>query len=260
MNTLWQDLRYGARMLAKKPGFALVAILTLSLGIGANTAIFSVVNAVLLRPLPFPHPEQLLTLWESNVQKGYEQNPPAAGNYADWRDQNRVFAGMAIYGARKFTLAQEDQPERIAGAAVSASLFDVLGVGAVQGRVFLPEEEQAGREQVALISHRLWQRRFAADPNLVGKIITVDSKTYTVVGVMPEGFQFPGGTGSFLSFAPPPASDLWVPLTLSANDLSQRSSHYLSVVARLKPGISLAQAGAEMNAIEHRLEQQYPTQ
>ncbi len=260
MNAFWQDLRYGARMLLKNPGFALIAVLTLALSIGANTAIFSVVNAVLLRPLPFPHPEQLFTLWERNPKLGYEQNPPAAGNYVDWRAQNRVFAEMAIYNSRKFTLAQADQPERLAGAAVSASLFDVLGISPLLGRAFLPAEEQAGREQVALIGHSLWQRRFGADPHLVGKTIVLDSRNYTVVGVMPEGFQFPGGTGSFQRYAPPPPAELWVPLALTADDLNQRSAHFLSAIGRLKPGISLAQAGAEMNTIQHRLEQQYPTQ
>ncbi len=254
-----QDFRFAWRMLLKHKGFTFVAVLTLSLGIGVNTAIFSVVNAVLLRPLPFPQPDELLTLWERNPEKGYEQNPPAAGNFLDWREQTNVFAGMAIYTTQQFTFAQEDQPERVAGAQVSASLFDVLRVSPTQGRVFLPEEEQAGREQVALISQGLWHRHFAADPDVVGKVMMLDGRNFTIVGVMPEGFQFPGGTGSLLNFAPPPPAELWVPLTLSADDLNQRSAHFLNVIARLKPGIGVTEAGTEMDDIQRRLVEQYPT-
>ena len=258
MQTLWQDLRFGARMLMRKPGFTLVAIITLALGIGANTAIFSVVNAVLLRPLPFQNPEQLFTLWERNPKQGYEQNPPAAGNYLDWQAQNRVFAQMAIYDPfRKFNLTHEDLPERIAGAAVSASLFAVLGVGPAQGRVFLPEEEQPGSDQVALVSYGLWRRRFAGDPNLVGKTITLDGRNRTVIGVMPEGFQFPGGSGTQLRIYTPPPAELWVPLAMDANAWRARSSHSLSVIARLRPEGAIEQAETEMNAIQQRLAQQY---
>ena len=260
METLLRDIRYAVRSLLKRPAFGAIVVITLALGIGANTAIFSVVNAVLLRPLPFHEPGRLVTLWERNPKQGYEQNPPAAGNYMDWRDQNRVFSQMAIYApSRKFNLAFEDQPERIMGAAVSASLFTVLGVGPVEGREFSPEDEQPGRDQVVLISHSLWQRRFAADGNPVGKKITLDSKSYTIIGVMPEDFRFPGGTGTVLrTFTAAPA-DLWVPLALDAAALSQRSNHYLNVIARLKPGVTTGQASAEMDAIQQRLEQQYPT-
>jgi len=245
-------------MLMRKPGFTLVAIITLALGIGANTAIFSVVNAVLLRPLPFQNPEQLFTLWERNPKQGYEQNPPAAGNYLDWQAQNRVFAQMAIYDPfRKFNLTHEDLPERIAGAAVSASLFAVLGVGPAQGRVFLPEEEQPGSDQVALVSYGLWRRRFAGDPNLVGKTITLDGRNRTVIGVMPEGFQFPGGSGTQLRIYTPPPAELWVPLAMDANAWRARSSHSLSVIARLRPEGAIEQAETEMNAIQQRLAQQY---
>jgi len=259
MNTLLQDLRYGARMLMKKPGFTLIALITLSLGIGANTAIFSVVNAVLLRPLPFQNPEQLFTLWERNPKQGYEQNPPAAGNYMDWQAQNQVFAQMAIYDPfRKFNLTHEDRPERIAGAAVSASLFAVLGVGPAQGRVFHTEEEQPGNDQSVIVSHDLWRRRFASDPNMVGKTITLDGRNRTVIGVMPEGFQFPGGTGTVLRIYTPPPAELWIPLALEPSAWRARSSHSLSVIARLKPGDSIEQAETEMNAIQQRLERQYP--
>jgi putative ABC transport system permease protein len=260
METLLKDIRYGIRGLLKRPAFTAIAVITLALGIGANTAIFSVVNAVLLRPLPFHDPGQLVTLWERNPKQGYEQNPPAAGNYVDWREQNRVFAQMAIYApSRNFNLSLGDQPERISGAAVSSSLFELLGVSAVQGRTFSSEEEQPGNDQVALISHSLWQRHFAADLNPVGRTITLDSKPYTIVGVMPEGFQFPGGSGTVLRTFTPAAAELWVPLALDADTLRQRSSHSLYAIGRLKPGITVGQATAEMDAIQQRLEQQYPT-
>jgi len=260
MESLLKDIRYGIRGLLKRPGFTAIAVITLALGIGANTAIFSVVNAVLLRPLQFHDPGELVTLWERNPKQGYEQNPPAAGNFVDWRDQNRVFTQMAIYApSRRFNLALGDQPERISGAAVSASLFELLGVRPVQGRTFSSEEEQPGNDQVALISHNLWQRHFATDRNPVGQTITLDSKTYTIVGVMPEDFQFPGGSGTVLRIFTPDAAELWVPLALDADTLRQRSSHSLNVIGRLKPGITVAQATAEMDAIQQRLEQQYPT-
>jgi putative ABC transport system permease protein len=260
MESLLKDIRYGIRSLSKRRGFTAIAVITLALGIGANTAIFSVVNAVLLRPLPFHQAEELVTLWERNPKQGYEQNPPAAGNYVDWRDQNRVFAQMAIYApSRRFNLSVGDQPERINGAAVSTSLFGLLGVRPIQGRTFSSEEEQPGQDQVALISYNLWQRHFAGDPNSVGRTITLDSKTFTIVGVMPEGFQFPGGSGTVLRIFTPEVAELWVPLVLDADTLRQRSSHSLNVIGRLKPGITVAQATAEMDAIQQRLEQQYPT-
>jgi putative ABC transport system permease protein len=260
MESLIRDTRYALRNLLKRPGFTAIAVITLALGIGANTAIFSVVNAVLLRPLPFPHPEQLVTLWERNPKQGYEQNPPAAGNFLDWQDQNRVFARMAIYApSKKFNLAFEDQPERITGAAVSASLFDLLGVSPIQGRVFSAEEEQPGRNLVVLVSDKFRKSHFAADRNPLEETIALDGKTYAIVGVMPEGFQFPGGSGTVLrTFTAAPA-DLWVPLTLDAETFRQRSSHSLNVIGRLKPGVTLAQATVEMDAIQKRLEQQYPT-
>jgi putative ABC transport system permease protein len=260
METLLKDVRYGIRSLLKQRGFTAIAVLTLALGIGANTAIFSVINAVLLRPLPFNNADDLVTLWERSPRQGYEQNPPAAGNFVDWREQNRVFAQMAIYApSRRFNLNQGDQPERIYGAAVSSSLFELLGVRPVLGRSFSTDEEQPGNDQVAIISASLRQRHFASDPNPVGRTITLDSKPYTIVGVMPEGFQFPGGSGTVLRIFTPESAELWVPLVMDADTLSQRSAHSLNVIGRLKPGISIAQATAEMDAIQLRIEQQYPT-
>src|SRR2546429_3509040 len=260
METLFRDIRFGIRSLLKQPAFTSIAIVTLALGIGANTAIFSVVNAVLLRPLPFPHSEQLVTLWERNPKQGYEQNPPAAGNFVDWRDQNRVFAQMAIYApSKKFNLTFEDRAERITGAAVSASLFNLLGVSPIRGRAFSSEEEQPGRDQVVLVSEKFRKNHFVTNPDPVGQRLALDGKNYEIVGVMPEGFQFPGGSGTVLRTFTAAAADLWVPLTLDAETIRQRSSHSLNVIGRLKPGLTLAQATSEMDAIQQRLERQYPT-
>jgi putative ABC transport system permease protein len=259
MQTLLQDFRYGIRILMKNPGFSAVAVLTLALGIGANTAIFSVVNAVLLRPLPFREPGRLVAVWEGSPKQGYEENPPAAANFLDWRAQNRVFEQMAIFDSyfNRFNLTAGDRPEQVVGVAISANLFQVLGVSPLLGRAFLPEEEQPGRDQVVLLSYGLWQRRFGADPNLVGKAVALNARSCTVVGIMSPGCQFPGGFGGIVGAYNKPA-DLWVPLALDANAWSQRSSHYLQVIARLKPGKGLEQARAEMNTLQHGIEQQYP--
>ena len=260
MDTLLKDLLHGMRSLLKRPGFSAIVVLTLAVGIGANTAVFSVVNATLFRRLPFREPQQLVTLWEKNPERGYEQNPPAAGNYVDWRDQNRVFAQMAAYApSRQFNVSTGDQAERYAGATVSASLFEVLGVGALKGRVFNSNDETPGNNQVVLISYNFWQKKLPGVSDPQGKSIIVDGKPCTIVGVMPEGFQFPGGSGTVLRIFTPAAADLWTPLTLDAHEIEQRSSHYLNVIARLKPGTTAAQATAEMDALQQRIEQLYPT-
>src|SRR5437867_2092721 len=254
------DLSYGTRMLLNSPGFTVVAVLTLALGIGANTAIFSVVNTVLLRPLPFQEPERLITVWERNPKQGYEENPPAAANFQDWKAQNQVFEQMALFDSyyNRFNITGGARPERVEGAAVSANLFQLLGIQPRLGRTFLGEEEQPGRDQVVLLSYSLWQRRFGADPSVVGKTISLNARNVTVVGVMPPGCQFPGGTGKILGLYTNKPAELWVPLALDANTWNQRSSHYLQTIARLKRGVRLEQAGAEMNTLQHRIQQQYP--
>jgi putative ABC transport system permease protein len=260
MESVFKDVLHGIRSLLKRPGFSAIIVLTLAVGIGANTAVFSVVNATLFRRLPFREPQQLVTLWEKNPERGYEQNPPAAGNYVDWRDQNRVFAHMAAYApSRQFNVSTGDQAERYAGATVSASLFEVLGVGALKGRVFNSNDETPGNNQVVLISYNFWRKKLPGVSDPQGKSIIVDGKPCTIVGVMPEGFQFPGGSGTVLRIFTPAAADLWTPLTLDAHEIEQRSSHYLNVIARLKPGTTPAQATAEMDAIQQRIAQLYPT-
>ena len=259
MNTLLQDFRFGLRMLAKNPGFTAVAVLTLALGIGANTAMFSMVRGVLLRPLPFQNPGQLYTLWERNLKMGYDQNAPAAGNFRDWRDRSHAFEQMAAFdAARTFNLAGSGHPERVDGAAVSPKLFELLGVAPVMGRTFSSQEDQLGQDHVVLLSYGLWQRRFDADAAIVGKSISLDGTSATVIGVMPKGFQFPGDTGTILSIFTAPPAQLWVPLALTPRAWSARSSHYLEVIARLKPGITFAEAQGEMNSLEQELVKQYP--
>jgi putative ABC transport system permease protein len=242
-----QDLRYAARILWKNPGFTAVAVIALALGIGANTAIFSVVNTVLLRPLPYKDPEQLVMVWEDASRHGYPRDTPAAANFVDWRDQNSVFSSMAAIADGNFNLTGVGNPERLKGRLVSASLFPLLGVEPQLGRVFTAAEDQAGAQGVVVLSHRLWQRRFGGDPAILGKTLTLNDEVHTVVGVMPARFKFPEND-----------DELWVPIALTAQQAANRNRHYLQVVARLKPGVTLAQAQSEMTTIGARLQQQYP--
>ena len=242
-----QDLRYAARMLAKNPGFTAVAVIALALGIGANTAIFSVVNTVLLRPLPYKNPEQLVMVWEDATKHGYPRDTPTAANYIDWRDQNSVFSGMAAIDEIYLNLTNAGDPERLKGRRVSANLFPLLGVEPQFGRVFSAAEDQPGAQHVAVLSHRLWQRRFGGDANIVNKTFTLNGEPYTVIGVMPARFEFPEKD-----------DEIWVPIAFDAREAANRNRHYLEVVARLKPGVTLEQAQTEMTTIGARLQQQYP--
>ncbi|HXG64194.1 MAG TPA: ABC transporter permease [Blastocatellia bacterium] len=245
METLSQDLRYGVRMLLKNPGFTAAALLALTLGIGANTAIFSVVNAVLLRPLPFEESERLVLVWEKRMALGRVRNVASFPDYYDWKAQNTVFEDMAAYRGGGFTLGG-DTPERIQGTVTTPNLFSVLRVQPQTGRSFLPEEDQPGNNLVVILSHGLWQRRFAADPNIVGQTVLMNDRNYTVVGVMPADFIYPNRR-----------TEIWVPLTPDQDDRNNRGGHSLGVIARLKPGITLDQARAEMDGIAANLEQQY---
>jgi putative ABC transport system permease protein len=247
LGDLSQDLRFGLRMLLKNPGFTVVAVVALALGIGANSAIFSVVNTVLLRPLPYQDPDRLVMVWEDRTKGGFPRDTPTAGNFADWRDQNQVFEGMAAIASSSFNLTGTGEPERIDGKRVSASLFPLLGVEPQLGRAFLPEEDRPGGSRVVVLSHGLWQRRFGSDANITGRALTLNGESYTVVGVMPQGFQFPSRE-----------DDLWVPIAFTPQEATNRGRHYLQIVARMKPGVSLEQAQAEMNTIAVRLQQQYP--
>ena len=242
-----QDLRYAGRMQLKNPGFTIVAVIALALGIGANTAIFSVVNSVLLRPLPYKDPERLVMVWEDASKFGYPRDTPAVANFVDWRDQNTVFEGMAAIADKSFNLTGTGDPERLEGRRVSANLFPLLGVDPQLGRTFTSAEDQPGSDKVVVLSYALWQRRFGGDNSIVGKPLSLNGETYTVVGVMPARFQFPTSDDA-----------LWVPIAFTSQQLVSRGSHYLQVLARLKPGTSLEQAQTEMHTIAARLSQQYP--
>ncbi|HEY6399959.1 MAG TPA: ABC transporter permease, partial [Blastocatellia bacterium] len=241
---MFQDLRYGARMLLKNKGFTAVAVLTLILGIGANTVIFSVVNTVLLNPLPYPEPERLVWLRESRPPT----NPQAAvspGNFFDWRGQNNVFEQMAAFREDGFNLQVGDEPKRLNGAKVTADFFATLGVQPATGRAFLPAEDAPGGDRVVILSHALWSQSFGGDPQLVGKQLKVDGQAYTVVGIMPPGFRFPQDDTA-----------LWLPFALDPKP--DRDAHFLRVLGRLKPGATLQQARPEFETIALRLEQAYP--
>jgi putative ABC transport system permease protein len=250
MNTIWQDVRYGSRMLFKNPGFTLVAIVTLALGIGANTTIFSVINSLLLKPIPFPEADRLVLVWQSQVDDPKNRNIVSAPNYWDWRRENDVFAEMAIFDSagKGYNLSGEGEPERVSGVRVSAGFFDVLGVKPRLGRAFLPEEEQPGKHQVVVMSDGLWRSRYNSDPAVVGKTIKVDGENHTVIGVTPPEFEF-----QFFS----PIRQLWVPVAYTRGDQDRGSNSFLCL-ARLKPGVTMEQARAKMNTIGLSLAEQYP--
>ena len=243
------DLRFALRQLLKNPGFTAVVVLTLALGIGANTAIFSIINGVLLKPLPYREQEKLVTLWERNPQRGVEQEFVTPPNYADWREQSRVFEQMAYWnGVQQLNLVTTDGVEKARRAHVESSFFSVLRVAPLLGRTFLSEEDKPQGNRVAVLSHDLWQRRFSGSSNVLGQTLTVgavNGRDYTIVGVMPPGFRFPDGC------------ELWLPAGWNGVPRDRRGGHWLSVIARLKPGVALTQARTEMNTIQARLEQQY---
>jgi putative ABC transport system permease protein len=252
MGTLLQDIRYALRMLVKAPGFAAVAILTLALGIGANTAIFSVINATLLKPLPYPGTDRLVLVWQTYGGNGPDNiNIVSALNMMDVQKQNTVLESMAWFDSagKGYNLAVGDVPERVSGVRVTSQFFHVLGVQPFLGRTFLPEEEAAGKDREVVLSYPLWQRRFAADPAIIGKQIPVDGESYTVVGVMPGTFEFQFDSR---------ARELWVPVGYTKNDLTDRGSNSFVAIGRLKPGVTLEQAKAEMDTIGQRLAKQYP--
>jgi putative ABC transport system permease protein len=240
-----QDLRYGVRMLAKHPAFTFAAVLSLAIGIGANTAIFSVVNGVLLRPLPFKEPERLVRFWHDKPMAGMKRMPVSPGMVTEWRDQSHSFEGIAAYSETNSVLIGELDPEQVSGACVSANLFPVLGLQPILGRNFLAEENQKDKDHVVLLSYQLWQRRFGADPDILGRSITMDqTNTYTVIGVMAPGVRYPG------------RSEFWKPLTVK--DEHSHGLRNLSVIARLKAGVTLAQARADLETIQERMQEQYP--
>jgi putative ABC transport system permease protein len=248
MRTLWQDLRYGARMLLKNPGFTLIAVLTLALGIGANTAIFSVINGVLLSSLPYPNPEQLAMVWCNNRRQGIPDDITSYPNFVDWRDRNKTFQGMAGMTSGRTNLTGVGEPEEISAATVSINFFQLMGVNPVLGRSFTAEEEIPGRNRIVVISHSLWQRRFGGDAGILDKTILLSDNPHVVVGIMPPGFQFPEKT------------EIWRLLAPDDRMRAARGAFWLPVVGRMKPGVTRAQAQADLDVIANQIEQQYPDQ
>jgi putative ABC transport system permease protein len=247
MNTLLQDLRFAVRTFGKQPAFTLVAIVTLALGIGANSAIFSIINGVLLKSLPFKEPENVIKLWEY-IPGGF-QGTVSVPNLKDWREQNSVFSQIAAYQFQNFGLQSKDAPERVRAAIVSPEFFDVLGVPPQLGRTIAEGEDQEGKHRVAVLSHELWQSKFAADADIIGKPMLLGGENFTVIGVMPASLRYPSQT-----------TELWVPLVISPQQAASRDSHSFFALARLKPGVTFQQAQEEMSGIARRIEEQYPDQ
>jgi putative ABC transport system permease protein len=246
METLLQDLRYGVRMLLKRPGFTLVAVMTLALGIGATTAIFSVVNGVLLRDLPYEDEARLVTLWQNNLQNGIEREEVSPANFFDWRDRMQSCDIVAAAEPFAFNLSNNGEPETFRGWIVTDGFFEALGARPLYGRAFLPDEYQPGKGQVVVIGYGLWQRRFGGDPKLIGQQLTLNNQPFIVIGVMPPEFQYP------------PGREVWAPRQPRPNDRQVRSATFIRVLGRLRPGSSLAQAQAEMNGISAQLAAEYP--
>jgi len=255
MQTLWQDVRYGLRMLAKNPGFSAIAILTLALGIGANTAIFSVVNAVLLRPLPFREPDGLVQIWHTPPPASFPGIPTFAvspANFLDWRNQSRAFEGMSAYGFGRYTLTGTGHPEAVRMVAVTSGFFSILRAQPLLGRTFLQEEDSPGREHEVILSYSLWRSRFGGDRDVVGRNIALNEQAFTVVGVMGPNFEYP------ISADPDFRPQMWKPLGWTDQDRAIRDNHNYAVVARLKTGVTLHQARAELDSISSQLALQYP--
>jgi len=246
METFIKDIRYGIRGLLKRPSFTLIAILTLAIGIGANSAIYSAVYALLLKPLPFPELARVVAIWDKMPSRGVVHNEVAMANYLDWRAQNQSFEQLALYRWWSTNLTGVEPPERIQGFLVTANFLDALGMKPIMGRNFTEEENQPGKDAVAIITHSLWQRRFGADPNIINKTIKLNSITRTVIGVMPERFNFPKG------------AEVYAPIALTPELTRSRGSHSYYVVGRLKPGVSPEGAQADIDTISGRLEKQYP--
>jgi len=245
LDTLWQDIRFGVRTLVRSPATSVVALLTLALGIGANTALFSVVNGVLLKPLPYPQPDRLVLVMESDPVRGFPRYPVAPPNFDDWRRQSEVFEAMAAIRERRFNLTGGERPETLAGASVTPEFLRVMGIRPVLGRGFLAEEGRPGGPKVAVLSHGLWRRRFGSDPGILSRQVQIDGESTTVIGVLPPRFDLPS------------KSEIWLPLVWDFKP-ETRGGHFLIALGRLKPGVSLERARTEMAALAARLERQYP--
>jgi MacB-like periplasmic core domain len=248
MDTLLADFRFALRSLRKTPGFTAAALITLALGIGANTAIFSLVNGALIRALPYPQAESLVELWGNVERTVVERRGASFPDFVDWRAQSRSFDGMAAFWTGMATLVEGDQPERIHSEIVSSNYLQLLGVEATLGRLFRDGEDLPGAPLVAILGDSLWTRRFGRDPAIVGKVVRVSGRPFTIIGVLPAGFK---GLGD--------EAEIWqTPAIEDAADLTERGSRGMPVLARLKPGVTISQAQAELTAICKNLERAYP--
>jgi putative ABC transport system permease protein len=252
MERFFQNVRYALRNLRKRPVFSLIVVFTLALGIGANTAIFSVVDAVLLAPLPYSDPDKLVVLWAKNEKQNLTQQPVSYPNIVDLRESSHVFERLSVVRGELFSLTDRDEPERVTGVRVSTNILTLLGVTPALGRNFLQEEEQPAKASVALLSHGLWQRRYAGDPRLLGQAIIIDGKSYTVIGILPAWLKQPGTTLGNLS-----DPDVWIPVVPAASEQNRNFAN-MRIVARLKMGVTPAQAQSEVDTLGARLEKQYP--
>src|SRR5215831_6628485 len=249
METLIRDLRFALRTMERKPAFTSMAVIIIALGIGANTAIFSLVRAVILRPLPFKEPDRLVMVWEDASFINFPKNTPAPANYVDWKTRNEVFEDMAALRIRDFNLTGDGQPEKVYAYGVTGNFFSVLGVGAEVGRTINLDDDQPQSGKVAVISYALWRSRYGGDSGLVGRDILLDDEKYTVIGVMPRGFQFLD-----------PEVRIWVPAVFTPSMLAARNSHYLQVVARMKPGVTVERASNDIKTITEQIVRDHPDQ
>jgi putative ABC transport system permease protein len=247
METLLNEIRHAIRSLVKHPGFTAVAVVTLAIGIGANTTIFSAVDALLLHPFSFPNQDRLVVAFEQNRAVGMVRGSVSPGNFVEWREQNQECEELVAIQQKSFDVSQGSQPERVPAYLVTHGFFEALGVSAARGRILLPDDSEPGREQVVVLKHSFWQQRFGGDPDIVGKSIDLNRKQFTIVGVMPADFNYPYNTG-----------EMWTPLVFGQQERNDRGNHYLRVIGLLKPGVSVAQAHAGMNVIAQRAQQQFP--
>ena len=253
MSSWLNDLRYAIRVLLKHRSFSVMSIAILAIAIGANTAIFSVVRAVLLDPLPYPDASKLVVVWQDAAKLGFPKNTPAPGDYADWKSQNSVFEGMGALRPRGYSLTGTGEPERLQAEQVTSDLFSVLEVAPILGRPFRAEDDHPDSAKVAILSAELWKTRFGSAPNVIGAKLLLDGVPHEIVGVMPAGFDCPW---SFDSRAR--KTQIWTPIALSSEDLARRDMHYLSVFARMKTGVSIQEARQQIAAIAQHLAQDYP--
>ena len=247
MEQIFTDIRYGLRSLLKRPAFTGIALLTLALGIGVNSAIFSAVDSILLRPLPLKDSERVVSVWEQTLRDGIQQNEAAPANFFDLRTQNQVFEDLGAFGPNDVNLTGDGEPERLDGQVVTANVFSILGVAPALGRTFAPEEDQLGQEHVVVLSDSLWQRRFNRDPSIINRAVTLNGESFIVIGVMPRGFFFPVRE-----------IELWTPWAMEPEQKAGRGDHYLRLVARLKQGTTVERANADVTSIAQRLSAEYP--